>query len=155
MNEGNFKYLVRVAQTDLDGNKKIGYALRKVKGINHMFSNMILSISGINPEKKAGNLNEEEVKRLEEVIFQPVKFGAPEWMLNRRKDPETGEDGHLLTNDLKFVKDNDIKNMRRIKTYKGMRHSYGLPVRGQRTKSNFRRTKGRGKNSALGVKRKK
>ncbi len=147
----NFKYLVRIAQTDLDGNKKLLIALRKVKGINHMYANMIISISGINPDKKAGNLNDEEVKRLEEAIYDPAKLGAPDWMLNRRKDPETGETKHLLTTDLKFVKENDIKIQRRIKSYVGMRHSFGLPVRGQRTKSNFRKSKGK----ALGVQRKK
>ncbi len=150
----NFKYLVRIAQTDLDGNKKIMYALRKVKGINIMFSNLVCNISGINPEKKAGNLNDAEVKRLEEIIFNPTKFGAPDWMLNRRNDPETGETKHLLTNDLRFVQETDIKLQRKIKSYRGMRHSYGLPVRGQRTKSNFRTSKRRG-GKALGVQRKK
>ena len=152
--DSNFKYLVRIAQTDLDGNKKILFALRKVKGVNVMFSNLVCNISGINPDKRAGNLNEAEIKRLEEVIFNPIKFGAPEWMLNRRKDPETGETKHILTNDLVFTKDNDIKLQRKIKSYVGMRHSYGLPVRGQRTKSNFRTSKRRG-GKALGVQRKK
>jgi small subunit ribosomal protein S13 len=153
--EGSFKYLVRVAQTDLDGNKKVAFALRKVKGINHMFANLVLSLSGINPEKKAGNLNDTEIKRLEEVIYNPAKFGAPEWMMNRRKDMETGETKHILTTDLRFTKENDIKTQRRIKSYVGMRHSFNLPVRGQRTKSNFRRTKGKSGKSALGVVRKK
>ena len=71
------------------------------------------------------------------------KFGIPMWMFNRRKDRETGEDVHLLTNELVFSRENDIKRMRRIKNYTGARHSLGLPVRGQRTKSNFRPNKGK------------
>ncbi len=149
--EKNFKYLVRIAQTDLDGNKKIEFALRKVKGVNYMFANLICNISGVNPEKKTGILNNSEVKQIEEVILNPLKVGAPEWMFNRRKDPETGLSRHIITNDLNFIKDNDIKIMRRIKSYRGMRHSYGLPVRGQRTKANFRRSKGK----VVGVERKK
>jgi small subunit ribosomal protein S13 len=147
----NFKYLVRIAQTDLDGNKKVAFALRKIKGVNHMFSNLACNISGVNPNKRTGTLNDAEIKKLEEIIIEPLKFGAPNWMLNRRKDPETGEDCHLLTNNLQFTKENDIKQMRRIKSYKGMRHSFRLPVRGQRTKSNFRKSKGK----ALGVHKKK
>jgi small subunit ribosomal protein S13 len=52
---------------------------------------------------------------------------------------------------LKFAKENDVKMMKKIKSYRGLRHQWSLPVRGQRTKSNFRRNKGKG---SLGVKRK-
>src|SRR3990167_8425454 len=58
-------------------------------------------------------------------------------------------DIHLLTSDLKLQKDNDIKRMKKIRSYKGVRHSIGQPVRGQRTRSNFR------KGSAIGVNKKK
>ena len=71
-------------------------------------------------------------------------------MLNRRNDPEDGSDKHLLSSDLKFTVENDIKMMKKIKCYKGVRHSLGQPVRGQRTKSNFRRNKGK----VMGVVRK-
>ena len=54
---------------------------------------------------------------------------------------ETGNDGHLLTSDLDFTKDNDIKRMRKIKSYRGNRHTRGLPVRGQRTRGSFRKGK--------------
>ncbi len=70
-------------------------------------------------------------------------------MLNRRRDYETNENKHLVTGDIKFVQDNDIKRLKKIKTYKGVRHILELPVRGQRTKSNFRKNKGK----VLGVKR--
>jgi small subunit ribosomal protein S13 len=70
-------------------------------------------------------------------------------MLNRRKDMETGEDRHLTTADLKFFNDNDIKMMKKMRSYKGIRHMEGLPVRGQKTKSKFRKNKGK----VMGVKR--
>jgi len=57
-----------------------------------------------------------------------------------------------LVGDLKFTKENDIKLLKKVKSYRGMRHALGLPVRGQRTKSNFRRNKGK---ASLGVKRAK
>ena len=62
-------------------------------------------------------------------------------MLNRRKDRETGEDRHVVTSDLKFENEFDIKNLKKIKVYRGVRHSLGLPVRGQRTKAHFRHGK--------------
>ena len=150
MAEKEFKHLVRVASTDLDGNKQIVIALRKIKGINFQFANAACAMANVDRTKKTGYLLDDEIKRLDEVIKNPVKHGAPVWMLNRRKDYEDNSDNHLLLSDLDFTKDNDIKRMKKIKCYRGMRHAFGLPVRGQRTKSNFRKSKGK----VMGVKRK-
>ena len=146
----DFKHLVRIANTDLDGNKLLGYALRNIKGIGFQFANMVCSLAGISKTTKVGNLSDAEVKKLDEIIIDPSKAGAPIWMLNRRKNYEDNSDRHLLSADLTFIQDNDIKRMKKIKSYRGMRHAYGLPVRGQRTKSNFRKSKGK----VMGVKRK-
>jgi small subunit ribosomal protein S13 len=62
----------------------------------------------------------------------------------RRLDYETGEDNHLLGAELALEKDNDLKSMKKSRQYKGLRHQWGLTVRGQRTKSNFRKNKGKG-----------
>ena len=145
-----FQHLVRIANTDLDGNKQIAYALRKIKGIGFQFANLICSLSGIDKTKKVGYLSEEDIKKLDNIIKNPSKSGAPNWMLNRRRNYEDDVNKHLITADLDFTKDNDIKRMKKIKSYRGVRHMFGLPVRGQRTKSNFRRHKGH----VLGVKRK-
>lgn len=144
-----FRHIVRIANTDLDGNKKIVDALRKIRGINFMFSNMVCSLTKINKNEKTGSLNDSEIGKLDEVIRNPIKFNAPVWMLNRRKDYETNENKHLIASEIKFIQDNDIKRLKKIKTYRGIRHILGLPVRGQRTKSNFRKNKGK----VLGVKR--
>ena len=144
------KYFVRVANTDLDGNKPINHALTKIKGLSFMFSNAVLSTAGIENTKKAGYLSENEVSRIDEIIKEPSKFKIPSWLFNRKSDPEDGTDKHLVSTALAFTQDNDIKMMKKIKSYKGIRHMLGLPVRGQRTKSNFRKNKGK----VLGVKRK-
>lgn len=148
----DFKHIVRIANTDLDGNKQIINALRKIKGIDFMFSNMACSMLGVDKSKKAGHLSSSEVTKFDDFLKDPKKYGVPIWMLNRRMDVETGEDMHLLGSDLKFQKENDIKLLKKIKCYKGVRHSLGLPVRGQSTKSNFRQKKKKG--STLGVQRK-
>lgn len=151
MAEKEFKHLVRIANTDLEGSKPIAYALRKIKGIGFQFANMICSFSGIEKNKKTGDLTEEDIKKLNGIIADPAKYGAPVWMLNRRKDYEDNSNKHLITSDLDFTKDNDLKRLKKIRSYRGVRHMFGLPVRGQRTKSNFRRNKGK----VTGVKKSK
>ncbi|MBN1644816.1 30S ribosomal protein S13 [Candidatus Woesearchaeota archaeon] len=149
--EQKLKHLVRLANADLDGKKQILYALKKVKGTGIMLANAALKVAGINANKKTGFLSDSEVKRIEDILKNPKKHGIPNWILNRRKDTETGEDKHLLGAELQFTTDTDIKMMKKSKTYRGIRHIYGLPTRGQRTRSNFRRNKGK----VMGVKRSK
>jgi len=139
--ETDMRYLVRVYNTDLDGSKSVLISLQKIKGVGFMLANAICTHNKINKLKKTGELTPDEIKRIEDVLKNPTKL--PLWMLNRRKDPETGSDVHLTANDLNFIKDNDIKMMKKIKSYKGVRHMFGLTVRGQRTKSNFRKNKGK------------
>ena len=146
-----FRHIVRIADTDLKGEKAIFFAMKKIKGVDVMYANMALSVAGVDKTRKTGELMDSEIKKIEDALKNPEKHNVPEWLLNRRKDYESGEDKHLFSAELDFEKDNDIKRMKKNKTYKGFRHQWGLTVRGQRTKSNFRKNKGKG----LGVKRKK
>ncbi|MGV8162235.1 MAG: 30S ribosomal protein S13 [Candidatus Nanoarchaeia archaeon] len=139
-----FRHIVRICNTDVKGEKSILFALIKIKGVNVMYANMALSVAGVDKAKKAGELSESEVNKIDEILRNPSKYHVPKWLLNRRKDYETGDDKHLLGSDLSLEKDNDLKRMKKVKTYRGLRHQWGLTVRGQRTKSNFRRNKGKG-----------
>src|SRR3989339_221528 len=150
----DFRHIVRIVNTDLDGSKPIANALRKIKGIGFMYSNMIITFAGIPKNKKCGTLSDAEIRQLDEIIRNAEKYGAPTWMFNRRRDLETNQDMHLLTADLDFVRSNDIKLLKKMKCYRGVRHSIGQPVRGQKTRSNFRRNKGK-KGGTLGVVRNK
>lgn len=138
-----FKHIVRVLNTDLQGEKPILDALRKLHGVSFMYAHAICFITKIPKAKKAGDLSDAEVQLLEKIIKNPV--GIPTWMLNRRKDYETGKDMHLVGTELDLTKDNDIKRLKKIKSYRGIRHIQGQPSRGQRTKSNFRKNKGKHK----------
>ena len=148
--EQQFKHIVRIANTDLDGNRKTADAIRKIKGVGFSFASAVCQLAKIDGGKKAGNLMPEEVKRIDEAIATASKT-MPTWMLNRRKDLEDGTDKHLLGADLTFAQENDIRFMKQIRTYKGARHAIGAPVRGQRTRSNFRKNKGK----VIGVVKKK
>jgi len=144
-----FRHLVRIANTDIPGEKPLYPGLTNIKGVGFIFANAVLSRLSIDKNKKIGDLSDNEITEIEDVLKDPLKANIPSWMLNRRNDLETGEDFHLLTSDLDFTKDNDIKRMKKMKSYKGVRHILNLPVRGQRTKSNFRKNKGK----VTGVKR--
>ena len=138
----------RIAETNVDGKKKVRHAIRSVRGISFMLSNAISKQSGFG-DKLVEELTEEEKTKLEDMIMHPEKFEIPKWLLNRRKDIASGNDIHLAVSELQFAQRNDIGAMRKLKTYKGIRHSKGLPVRGQRTRGSFR------KNSTVGVSKKK
>lgn len=148
MAEQEFKQLVRLCGADIDGNKKVYHALRRIKGISYGFSNAVCITARIDHKTKIGTLNEEEMKKIEDIITNPVKYEIPSWMLNRRKDYDEGTDKHLTSTDISFRKDFDIKILKKIRSYKGIRHGLGLPVRGQKTRSHFRAGK------TIGVKKK-
>ena len=145
--EDDFKHLVRISRKDVDGNKKIEQALTEIKGVGLSLSRSICLILGLNTEEKIGYTSEEEIAQIEELLENPQKFNVPEWMLNRRNDYTTGEDLHLIESDLDMTLRDDLNRMKKTRSYKGRRHEVGLPVRGQRTKSTFR------KSSTVGVKR--
>ena len=146
----DMRLIVRISGIDLDGNKPIDRALTKIKGIGvRMGKNIAVAFeksAGISMTRKTGSLSEEESKKLEEVVQNPVKFGVPEWSLNRRKDFYTGASRHMVMSDLDLTLRGDLQRMTETKSYKGLRHAWGLPVRGQRTKSTHR-----GKGGIVGV----
>jgi small subunit ribosomal protein S13 len=143
-----FQHIIRFAGTDIEGSQPVTYALTSVKGVGIKLANAVIEKAGISPEARMGFLSSADVEKIEDIITNPVKYGIPAWLLNRRKDVETGENIHLLGSDLVLQTKNDIDQMKKIKSWKGFRHSYGLKVRGQRT-----RTTGR-KGKAIGVKKK-
>jgi len=131
--------IVRVAGVDLAGEKKIRNALLNVKGIGQSLAKAVPIAAGLNPDAMIGTLTDEQLKLLENVTKNPTKFGIPESMLNRRRDPITGENKHLIGSELTFANKYDIDLLKKIRSYKGIRHELGLPVRGQRTRSSFRK----------------
>ena len=146
--------IVKIISADIKGSKSVRQGLLKIKGISHSMINAVCIQLKIDKDKKVGLLSNEEIKKLEDSIKNPEKINIPAWMLNREKDHDTGEDKHITGIDLKLRKEFDIKRLMKMKSRRGLRYSIGLPSRGQRTRSNFRKNKGKGKGS-LGVKRKK
>jgi small subunit ribosomal protein S13 len=143
-----YRYIVRIMGTDVQGTHKTSYAVSHVKGVSSSLSTAILRKAGVNPDLRVGFLTESDVSKIEDVIRDPVKYNIPAWMFNRRKDTETGKDIHVLSADLAFKVKTDIDGAKEIRSWRGYRHAYSLKVRGQRTKTTGRAGK------SLGVKKK-
>jgi small subunit ribosomal protein S13 len=118
--------MARIAGVDLPNEKRVEIGLTYVYGIGRSRSNEILSKSGISPDTRCRDLTESEVSRLRELI--------------------DGE--YLVEGDLRRELAMNIKRLQEIGSYRGMRHRRGLPVRGQRTRTNARTRKGRPKTVA-------
>jgi small subunit ribosomal protein S13 len=146
----NKKYeerLVRISSKDIEGGLKIYAGLTKIKGISWSLANAICKALNIDKNRKIGSLSKEEIDKINNFIKKPK---MPLYLFNRKSDFETGENRHLIGSDLELQKEMDIGRLKKIKSYRGYRHASGLPLRGQRTKSHFRRNKRKG----VGIKKK-
>lgn len=112
--------MVRIAGIDLLEKKRIDYALTRVFGIGWSNVVQILKSSGIDPSKRTETLSEDEVNKIQKVVDQLTVEG-----------------------DLRREEQENIKRLKDIGSYRGMRHSRNLPVRGQRTRSNARTKRGK------------
>lgn len=139
--------LIRILGRDIPGNKKIYPSLTRLKGVSWSVSNVICKQLKLDKDQKLSELKKDQLMQIEKTL---KNFEAPEFLKNRRSDLTTGESKHVSGIDLEMTKDFDIKRLKKIKSYRGMRHSYNLPSRGQRTRSHFR-----GKGKAVGVKKPK
>ncbi len=123
--------MARIAGVDLPRDKRVEVGLTYIYGIGRSSSKKILAQAGVNPDTRVRNLTEEEVNKLREII----------------------EKNYQVEGDLRREVAMNIKRLIEIGCYRGLRHRRGLPVRGQRTRTNARTRKGPRK--TVGVRRKK
>lgn len=133
-----FRYIVRIAGTDIDGRLKLLWGLASIKGIGYATALAISRLLNINPEMLVGYLSDEQAAKIEEAVLDITKLGMPRWMYNRRFDIETGADMHLIGSDLILYVRKDIEREIRIGSRRGIRHKLGYKVRGQRTRTTGR-----------------
>mmetsp|Transcript_55482 Transcript_55482/g.110206 ORF Transcript_55482/g.110206 Transcript_55482/m.110206 type:complete len:155 (-) Transcript_55482:259-723(-) len=149
MNESNFQHILRVLNTNLDGKVKVMFALTSIKGVGRRFANVACKKAEVDLNKRAGELTAEEVERLVTIVQNPRQFKVPDWMLNRKKDTKDGKFSQVVSNTLDMKLRDDLERLKKIRAHRGLRHYWGLRVRGQRTKTTGR--KGR----TVGVSKKK
>jgi small subunit ribosomal protein S13 len=147
LSEKEYQHIVRIVGNDILGDKKAIVGLTQIRGIGYPFASSILDSLKIDSNSYIGNLSDSQVQSIEEIIKNPSSSNFPNWFLNRRKDLETGENLHLITSDIALTVRNDIEREKTVNSWRGIRHMFGLKVRGQRT-----RTSGR-KGGAVGVKK--
>ncbi len=116
----------RIAGVDIPERKKIRFALRYIYGIGPKFADNILAEAGVDPDRKASELSDQDVTQIATVI----------------------DANYIVEGALRRQVQQNIQRLRDIRTYRGERHRKGLPVRGQRTKCNARTRKGRRKTVA-------
>lgn len=144
-----FKHIIRVLNTNLEGRRRVINALTSIRGIGRRMAHMILVKANISPSIRAGELPSDSWDKINEIIADPSKVNIPSWAFNRRKDFRDGVDLHITSNALETKTREDIERMKKIKQHRGLRHHWLLKVRGQHTNSTGRR------GVAIGVVRKK
>ena len=87
----------------------------------------------------AGELSQEEIENLMQVVSNPRTFKVPDWFLNRQKDYKTGTYSQLVSSQLDTKLREDLERLKKIRNHRGLRHYWGIKVRGQHTKTTGRR----------------
>ncbi|PWN22877.1 ribosomal protein S13 [Microstroma glucosiphilum] len=144
-----FAHILRLLNTNVDGKRKIMYALTEIKGVGRRLSNVICKKADVDLAKRAGELNPDELERIVTILQNPQEFKIPDWMLNRQRDIVDGKTFQVLSNNLDSKLRDDLERLKKIRSHRGIRHYLDLRVRGQHTKTTGRR----GKTVGLGKKK--
>ncbi|KAH1435756.1 ribosomal 40S subunit protein S18B [Aspergillus fumigatus] len=156
----NFQYILRLLNTNVDGKQKIMYALTQIKGVGRRYSNLVCKKADVDLSKRgktecvnitmtmaaevdlnhsAGELTTEELERIVTILQNPTQYKIPTWFLNRQRDIVDGKDSQVLSNGLDSKLREDLERLKKIRSHRGLRHYWGLRVRGQHTKTTGRR----------------
>ena len=135
--------------TNVNGKHKVQFALRVIKGIGRNFSGLVLKIAQIDANKRAGEITEEEMNKIADILAKPLDYGIPKWMLNRQRCIKDGSWSQLISNMVDTRLREDLERMKKMRNHRGLRHFWGLRVKGQHTRSTGRTGK------TLGVTKKK
>merc|ERR1712088_274321 len=135
----NFQHILRVMNTNIDGKRNIMFAITAIKGIGRRYANIVLKKADIDLSKRAGELSEEEVEKIITIMSNPRQYKIPDWFLNRQKDIKDGKTGQMMSNMLDNKLREDLERLKKIRAHRGLRHYWGVRVRGQHTKTTGRR----------------
>merc|ERR1712137_733338 len=131
--KSNFQFILRLLNTNVDGKQKVMYALTKIKGVGRRYSNLVCKKADVDLNKRAGELTSEELERIVTIIQNPTRF------LNRQRDIVDGKDNQVLANGVDSKLREDLERLKKIRAHRGLRHYWGLRVRGQHSKTTGRR----------------
>ncbi|KAL3315161.1 ribosomal 40S subunit protein S18B [Cichlidogyrus casuarinus] len=134
-----FQHILRVMNTNIEGQHKIMYAITAIKGIGRRYANICCKKADIDISKRAGELTPDEVEKLVTVIQNPRQYKIPDYFLNRQRDIVDGKSSQIMSSGIEGKLREDTERMKKIRIHRGLRHYWGLRVRGQHTKTTGRR----------------
>ncbi|KNC82517.1 40S ribosomal protein S18 [Sphaeroforma arctica JP610] len=135
----NFHHILRLLNTNVDGKTKIVFALTSIRGLGRRYATLVCKKADVPLTKRAGELNDAEIERIVTIMQNPRQYKIPDYFLNRQKDIKDGKYSQLLANNLDNKLREDIERMRKMRIHRGLRHWWGIRVRGQHTKTTGRR----------------
>ncbi|CAJ0604119.1 unnamed protein product [Cylicocyclus nassatus] len=134
-----FQHIHRVMNTNIDGNRKVPYALTAIKGVGRRFAFLCCRKADIDVTKRAGELSEDDFEKIVTIMQNPSQYKIPNWFLNRQKDIKDGKYSQLLSTAVDNKLREDLERLKKIRLHRGLRHYWGLRVRGQHTKTTGRK----------------
>ncbi|KAJ3281402.1 ribosomal 40S subunit protein S18B [Borealophlyctis nickersoniae] len=137
--KGQFQHILRLLNTNIDGKRKVMYALTAIKGCGRRYSNLICKKADVDLTKRAGELSNEELERIVTILQNPRQYKIPDWFLNRQKDIKDGSFTQVVANQVDNKLREDLERLKKIRAHRGLRHYWGVRVRGQHTKTTGRR----------------
>ena len=137
--KGEFQHIIRLLNTNIDGKQKIMFAMTAIKGIGRRYANLVCKKADVDMNKRAGEMTSEELERLITIVQNPTEYKIPDWFLNRQKDFKTGKYSQVFAQNFDAKLREDVERMKKNRAHRGLRHWWGVRVRGQHTCSTGRR----------------
>lgn len=136
--EKDFQHILRILNTNVDGRRKVPFALTAIKGVGRRFAHLVCKRASIDTSKRAGELKKAEVANIVTILSEASQY-VPVYFLNRQSDRRTGKQLQLVSNELNANNRADYARWKKIRLHRGLRHMWGIKTRGQRTKTTGRR----------------
>ncbi|MFH0973284.1 MAG: 30S ribosomal protein S13 [Candidatus Micrarchaeota archaeon] len=138
----DFKGIVRILGKDIEGHTPLRSALRKIRGVGHALASNLARAArkelGLKESEWVGEMKDEDLAAIEEIVKAPSKHGVRSFQLNRARDKESGSDKHLTMADLQFAIRQDVEGEKNARSWKGYRFGLGQRVRGQHSRTTGR-----------------
>ena len=97
-NPNEFKHILRVHNTNINGKQKAPFGLRQIKGIGRRFAFLSMKIAQIDNQKRSGEITDAEITTISDILSRPLEYNIPKWFLNRQMDPKEGTWSQLVSN---------------------------------------------------------
>mmetsp|Transcript_4887 Transcript_4887/g.6448 ORF Transcript_4887/g.6448 Transcript_4887/m.6448 type:complete len:156 (+) Transcript_4887:58-525(+) len=135
----DFSHMHRILGTNIDGVRKVPFALTKIRGVGRRFATLVCKTADIDINKRAGELTSDEIDQIVTILQNPDQFDIPDWFLNRQRDRKTNKMMQIVSNELVQKMREDFERMKKIRLHRALRHIWGIKVRGQHTKTTGRK----------------